>query len=249
LLDRQLSWPLRISLAIHVALLLIVALLPMETMSASEPIYVTLTGEDEAISVKTPVEEEGRPAAAPRKTPRKPEPRKSMPPRGLTVEPAPLPARNERPDPGEMIDLPRDDKTARDSVESRDDTRDDSDTADDVLPVDGSRPTRTSEPVVSAGRPGGNRISFGQGIRRRITYNPGDPSLPERYRREGIPFSAEIRITVTPEGLVSATSVVKSSGWPEVDRILESNARQYRFAPVLEQRDMEGMYRFQFQLK
>ena len=57
------------------------------------------------------------------------------------------------------------------------------------------------------------------------------PIYPARARREGWEGVVVLKFWVTPEGAVVNITVVRSSGYPELDRAAMSALRQWRFAP------------------
>jgi len=67
---------------------------------------------------------------------------------------------------------------------------------------------------------------------RRVTYRP-NISLPTKYSKMGTTFTIEFKISVTPEGLVTKATLVRSVGYPDLERRMKQYARRYRFEEAL----------------
>ena len=66
---------------------------------------------------------------------------------------------------------------------------------------------------------------------RRVVYRPV-MTLPAKYNKRGLSHSVSIRVVVSPEGIITAASVVGPTGDAELDRILVQFARRHRLEAI-----------------
>lgn len=78
---------------------------------------------------------------------------------------------------------------------------------------------------------------------RRIVFSPA-MVLPDKYKQRGLSFFVKIAVTVSPEGIVTAASIVGTTGDGELDRIIAQFARRYRFESVTSGEDQSGTIAF-----
>jgi len=101
-----------------------------------------------------------------------------------------------------------------------------------------TRNTDTRDPLKDTGSRRATQGNQGNGVTgnvnvrgRRVVYRP-TMVLPAKYNRSGLSFTVKISVVVSPEGIITAASVVGMTGDPELDRILVQFARRHRLEAV-----------------
>ena len=85
-------------------------------------------------------------------------------------------------------------------------------------------------------------------VANRKVLNRVAPSYPTKARREGWEGTVVLKFWVTPGGSVKNIQVIRSSGYPELDRAAKSALSQWKFAPKDGVGDEWGQLLVRFQL-
>jgi len=93
----------------------------------------------------------------------------------------------------------------------------------------------------------GTRIGWEGAARKLIRKR--DPRFPDVLAAMGQEVDGEARITVAPSGAVLRVEMTRSTGYSEIDAVIEAALRDYLFSRVDGTADAVGTVRFRFRLE